>query len=446
MTRKSSHDSSKQEQSKNDSNHHNNANASSTTQHRGVRKHQYAPRTSRFDLNDSSIEASEFRGFFNLFGLFLVVFVIAHPMINWYDQGVLVDASLFWSLVHDIGPLLLTWLVFSSWAYTALLLQNLVMMGLPSLLVHVLQHGSQAFLIFFSVWLAFHRDWSIVQTGFVVIQSIVHFMKMHSYTTTNRDLARAAKKASDMSEEQKRAELVYPYNVSFSNFTYYMLCPTLVYEPKYPQIPRFRPRYFFEKCAQTIGCILVLYMLSSQYIVPVLNQSYRMSVGETVARLIVPFILGYLLFFFIVFECILNGFAELTTFADREFYQDWWNSTTLDEYARKWNRPVHEWLLRHVYLETIQEYKVSKTSATVMTFFFSACLHELLLAAVFRMIRPYLFGLMMLQIPLIYLGRLFKGTRGGNLFFWFSLILGHPLLSVLYGREWVIYARETGNF
>ena len=31
--------------------------------------------------------------------------------------------------------------------------------------------------------------------------------------------------------------------------------------------------------------------------------------------------------FFLVFDCILCSFAELTRFADREFYRDWWNST-----------------------------------------------------------------------------------------------------------------------
>jgi len=29
------------------------------------------------------------------------------------------------------------------------------------------------------------------------------------------------------------------------------------------------------------------------------------------------------------------------SFADREFYQDWWNSTSWDQFSRKWNKPVH---------------------------------------------------------------------------------------------------------
>ena len=39
-------------------------------------------------------------------------------------------------------------------------------------------------------------------------------------------------------------------------------------------------------------------------------------------------------------ECICNGFAELSRFADRQFYEDFWNSTSQDEFARKWNRCV----------------------------------------------------------------------------------------------------------
>lgn len=35
-----------------------------------------------------------------------------------------------------------------------------------------------------------------------------------------------------------------------------------------------------------------------------------------------------------LFESILNLLAELTYFADRGFYGDWWNSVSWDEFAR----------------------------------------------------------------------------------------------------------------
>jgi arabinogalactan endo-1,4-beta-galactosidase len=46
---------------------------------------------------------------------------------------------------------------------------------------------------------------------------------------------------------------------------------------------------------------------------------------------------------------MLNGFAELTRFGDRLFYEDWWNSVTHDEFLRKWNRPVYNYLMKVVY-------------------------------------------------------------------------------------------------
>jgi sterol O-acyltransferase len=36
---------------------------------------------------------------------------------------------------------------------------------------------------------------------------------------------------------------------------------------------------------------------------------------------------------------VLNVLAELTYFADRGFYADWWNSVSWDQFARDWNRP-----------------------------------------------------------------------------------------------------------
>lgn len=44
----------------------------------------------------------------------------------------------------------------------------------------------------------------------------------------------------------------------------------------------------------------------------------------------------YLLVFYIIWDAILNGIAELTRFSDREFYGPWWNSVTWDQFAREW--------------------------------------------------------------------------------------------------------------
>jgi sterol O-acyltransferase len=48
----------------------------------------------------------------------------------------------------------------------------------------------------------------------------------------------------------------------------------------------------------------------------------------------VSFITLYLLAFYVIFECVLNVFAEVTRFADRGFYDAWWNSVTWDQVIR----------------------------------------------------------------------------------------------------------------
>ncbi len=46
--------------------------------------------------------------------------------------------------------------------------------------------------------------------------------------------------------------------------------------------------------------------------------------------------------------------GELTGFADRSFYRAWWNASSLDQFWRLWNMPVHNFLMRTVYFPLIR--------------------------------------------------------------------------------------------
>lgn len=70
-----------------------------------------------------------------------------------------------------------------------------------------------------------------------------------------------------------------------------------------------------------------------------------------------------------------------------------------DQFARDWNRPVHIFLLRHVYHSSISSLKVNKHTATLITFFLSACVHELVMWCLFKKLRGYLLFLQMCQLP-----------------------------------------------
>jgi len=228
----------------------------------------------------------------------------------------------------------------------------------------------------------------------------------------------------------------YPNNVTFLNYLDFLMVPTLVYELEYPRTPKIRWGYFLEKMTSFFGLWAVMHVIVENYFLPILLDSTKMSALEAITHLIIPFTAGYLLIFYLVFDVACNGFAELTRFGDREFYSDWWNSLTWDEFARKWNKPVHEFLLRHVYLETINTYKISRKNATLITFLFSSIVHEFFMGMTLRIFRPWLFFFQMSQLPMIYiLNPLFKKSPFSNYFFWFGLILGPPMISLLYARE-----------
>ncbi|THX28382.1 acyl-CoA/sterol acyltransferase [Aureobasidium pullulans] len=222
-------------------------------------------------------------------------------------------------------------------------------------------------------------------------------------------------------------EKAYPNNLTFANFADWTILPTLVYELEYPRQERINWWYVLEKSMATFGTMCVMQVISQAYIYPPVAETVRMkeagmSLEERAKQM--PWI-----------ECVLNVLAELTCFADRGFYGDWWNSVSWDQYARDWNRPVHNFLLRHVYHSSISAFHLSKGTATFVTFLLSALVHELVMACLFKKVRGYLFTMQLLQMPLVMLSRtkLLKGRDLlGNVVFWIGLFVGPSVLTSFY--------------
>jgi len=229
---------------------------------------------------------------------------------------------------------------------------------------------------------------------------------------------------------------IYPQNVTLWNFFEFTCLPTLVYEPLYPRTSSIRIAYVIEKLLFTIFLTICNFTIVEKFILTVFAKMSELSAMQCIIQLSVPMILIEILTFFLVFDCILNCVAEITCFADREFYQDWWNSCSFEEFARKWNRPVHEFLLRHIYYESMNHYKFDRNLATVGTFIFSIALHEVVLSACMHRFTPWLAGLSLFQIPLMPIMKspVFKNKPLGNITFWSSIIFAVPLIIVLYAR------------
>lgn len=351
--------------------------------------------------------------------------------------------------------------------------------------------------IWLAVWTTypFIRDWSWTAQVFFTLHLLALFMKMHSYAFYNGHLSETLRRLNDLDTPDKankaaavrypkpqthlheipqspsqtksgdmnaaylsqlREDLAfelasplghvsYPENLTFSNYVDFIFCPTLCYEIEYPRTPKVRPLEVFYKTLAVFGCIFLMVITAEEFILPVLDESairlhrsnssidFSLIMAETVGRLLFPFMITFLLVFLVIFEYILGAFAEITRFADRQFYADWWNSCDWLEFSREWNKPVHHFFRRHVY--SASKNHMSRPLATTITFIVSALAHELVMGCITRKFRGYGFFAMMLQGPIVLVQRS-KWVKGrtllNNVLFWCSMILGLSMMCALY--------------
>ncbi|KAI8336645.1 MBOAT, membrane-bound O-acyltransferase family-domain-containing protein [Chlamydoabsidia padenii] len=429
----------------------------------------FKARNTPFDTTAPEAHKETFRGFYTVFWLGMIIYSIQIFMSCYQQEGILLSLSFFRLFSKDALALLVSDMVMVSFTllsvpYSKLLVKGILRYETTGV---ILQHLGQTVFLFCSIYWVFRRDWPWVQSGFFTMHSLVMMMKMHSYTALNGDLSiklrrldhlkkyiptwisshqdpedeitrhQMEEEMSFLEEELTQGKTRFPNNVTMVNYLDYLMVPSLVYWMEYPRTDRIRPWYIIEKTMATFASFLLLYITTERSILAKLYDP-TLSELQVITELLFPFLINYLFIFYIIFECILNAFAEISRFADRNFYDDWWNSVSYDEFARKWNKPVHHWLLRHVYAQSIDSYKLSKMNATFLTFLFSSCLHEMVLVICTRRIRMYLFVMQMLQLPLIMLGRKpFIRERFwlGNTVYWMSMMVGPPLLGILYCRE-----------
>ena len=123
----------------------------------------------------------------------------------------------------------------------------------------------------------------------------------------------------------------------------------------------------------------------------------------------VPAAYGWLIMFYSFFHSYLNLWGELTRFGDRRFYSDWWNAGNLSEYWRKWNFPIHNFLIRHIYYP-LRRRQVNKAASLLITFLISAAAHEYIIIGVFRVVNFIAFTLMLVNVPLMIIQNKFKNV------------------------------------
>ncbi|KAI0160030.1 MBOAT-domain-containing protein [Hypoxylon sp. FL1284] len=350
--------------------------------------------------------------------------------------------------------------------------------------------------VWLAFWVAvpFILSWTWTSQVFLLLHTMVLLMKMHSYAFYNGHLSETKKRLRALDEphgaskapaynyptvEKPMGELAhedlkvdsdnddeglsqlrddlareltspignvtYPRNLSWSNYMDYLLCPTLCYELEYPRNTSINWTSLIAKVVATFGCIFLLTIISEEFILPVLQESTTrldkssamletlLILAETISWLLFPFMLTFLLVFLVIFEYVLGAFGEITRFADRHFYSDWWNSTDWMEFSREWNVPVYSFLRRHVYATS--KPSIGRNMATLITFLISAVGHEIVMACITKKLRGYGFICQMLQLPIVMLQRtrwVRAHKTANNVLFWCSMIMGLSLICSLY--------------
>ena len=227
----------------------------------------------------------------------------------------------------------------------------------------------------------------------------------------------------------------------------------MLYSESYPKTDRIKKSIVLERLAGIVLCFISMYIVVEEYILPAVRNlshikasnnfsEYLIGAAYAYSKLLLPCNAYFLLGFFFVFEYWCNLFAELTCFADRQFYTDWWNGISFYDFSTRWNIPVHKFLQRYIYRHLIDEAKYSKSSAMTITFLYSSVFHELVMFVMMgpsKYIFTFLFVYQMLQIPLISLvvgtGWAKNHVNLANWVFWIMLVLGIPIVVLSYALK-----------
>lgn len=214
------------------------------------------------------------------------------------------------------------------------------------------------------------------------LHAVVVWLKVCSYALTNRDLRDAYLTSSRDRLPDFYAKCPYPNNITLGNLTYFWWAPTLVYQPVYPRTERIRWSFVGLRALEVLALGIAIWIATAQYAAPLLRNSLPVmseldytAIAERLMKLSSISLFCWLAGFHAIFQSSLNLLAEIMCFADRDFYQDWWNATRVRDYWKLWNRPVYQFMKRHIFIPLVGR-GCPQLLAQVVVFAFSAVLHE----------------------------------------------------------------------
>ncbi|CAF3750192.1 unnamed protein product [Rotaria sordida] len=273
----------------------------------------------------------------------------------------------------------------------------------------------------------------------ILLEQLRQLMKTHAFIRENIE-----KVLSSVESKSNEEKFLCP---DFSQYLYFLFVPTLIYRDQYPRNKIIRWSFVLKMFGEFIICIFYAYYIVVRFCIPTyenLNKT-KITLSMFISILfnsIMPGSFFLLLSSYGFLHCWLNAFAEMLRFADRMFYNDWWNSTSFAAYYRTSNVVVHDWLYTYVYREIyIFMGRKSRSIPTICVVLLSAIFHEYVMVFALGFFYPVIF----LVFGVVGLVCLFCLPRQEsvtyNILVWILLFIGVGLQSCLYFME--TYARKS---
>ncbi|EDO49468.1 predicted protein, partial [Nematostella vectensis] len=388
------------------------------------------------------LQVSHVQTIYNIFVALLAVFVLNTVIYDFIDTGRLsLDFSIMFWAFGKVSTVINVWLV--------MLIMSLLIFPLfrfwhssqstwyhlPNIVWLVGYIGYIVVFCVFPIQEVYTHNLPPVSSIIILTEQIRLILKVHAFVRSN------VPKVLYTSENENEIP-------EFGQYLYFLFCPTLVYRDHYPMTPCIRWDYVVSNFFQVAMCILYTYYVFARFCVPVFRNTGK-EAGNfknlilSAFSCMLPGTMVLVLGFFAILHSWLNAFAEMTRFADRMFYKDWWNAPSYADWYRTWNVVVHDWLYTYIYKDLVQLTN-NRNLSTVAVFVVSAIAHEYVLMFAFRFFFPILFtmfGGVGLSFVFLKPSKHNKHSQWWNIFMWITLFLGNGLLMCLYSQEW--YATQN---
>ncbi|KAH7650079.1 diacylglycerol acyltransferase 1-related enzyme [Cryptosporidium bovis] len=290
--------------------------------------------------------------------------------------------------------------------------------------------------------------------------SFVWFFKTFSFHHVCQDVRKCISNKDDFGDvcgTSPEAEIArkYPDSLSLRHHYWFILAPTMCYQFWYPRTGGIRWLQVLKHFISLVTCIILIKIIVEQYVMVTahytftLSEIQRMNIFQffghmttRIMKLSIPSLYVWLLGFVALFHHYLNILGEITCFADRAFYLDWWNAGNFGEYWRKWNLPVHFFLTRHIF-KPLRKKGFSGSFAGLLVFTFSALIHEYLVVVPLNIgWTGWVVLAFVLQVPLsswTQSSYIQKRETVGNVLFWITFCFcGQPIAVLLYYYLWAL--------